>query len=124
MVSGLQGNTYEERLRELNMESLVNRRKRFDMIQTFKILTGIDKVPKDIWFRTVRDEQNRRPTRLVNHELDLITTETCRTDLRKNFFSQRVITSWNSLPNYVKDSRSISAFKSNYNKFVEATAEY
>ena len=44
MVSNLRGRTYEEKLSELGMVTLETRRRRGDMIQTFKILSGIDHV--------------------------------------------------------------------------------
>jgi len=34
-----------------------------------------------------------------------------RLDLRKNFFSQRVISAWNSLPQNVVDATSVNSFK-------------
>ena len=123
MVSGLQGRTYQERLAELNLDSLKSRRDRFDMIQTYKILTGIDRVTSSHWFQTVGDSHNRRQTRLTNHRLDLIQDKVCRTEIRKQFFSQRVVLNWNKLPNFVKDSRNISSFKINYDKFIGATVE-
>ncbi len=42
MVSGLKGTTYEEKLKELGLTSLEERRHQIDMTQTFKIIHGID----------------------------------------------------------------------------------
>ena len=53
LISGLKGVSYEEKLKELGILSLEKRRKRFDLIQTYKILSGIDQVDSSIWFRTV-----------------------------------------------------------------------
>ena len=47
MISGLKGKTYQEKLRELNLMSLEERRTRFDMIKVFKTIHGIDMVEKD-----------------------------------------------------------------------------
>ena len=44
MVSGLTGQNYEEKLRELNLPTLECRRYQYDMIQAFKILNRIDRV--------------------------------------------------------------------------------
>jgi len=52
LISGLKGANYEE-LVELGILSLEKRRIRYDLIQTYKILSGIDKVDSSIWFRTV-----------------------------------------------------------------------
>ena len=40
MISGLHSESYEEKLKELNLLSLKKRRERADTIQTFKILQG------------------------------------------------------------------------------------
>ena len=52
MISGLSGKSYEEKLQELNMQSLSDRRTRFDLIQTFKILKGIDSVDASTFYTT------------------------------------------------------------------------
>ena len=50
MVSNLRGRTYEERLAKLGMVTLETRRLRGDMIQTFRIMSGIDLVDSETWF--------------------------------------------------------------------------
>ena len=42
LVPDLRNKCYEDRLRALNLPSLLCRRRRTDMIQTFRIMTGID----------------------------------------------------------------------------------
>ena len=57
MVSNLQGRTYEARLAEVGMTSLEDRRVRGDMITTYRIMTGKDKVDPGCsltWWLTVR----------------------------------------------------------------------
>ena len=114
MISGLQGRTYEEKLEELGIESLKDRRLRLDSIQTFKILKGHDNVNYKVWFDTYSDNPSSQSTRLSNHPLNLRYRGLPRTEVRKNFFSQRVIPAWNNLPSEIKDSITISAFKNNY----------
>jgi hypothetical protein len=53
MISGLKGHSYEERLRELALTTLEERRHQTDMLQTFKILRGFDRVSSDTWFQRV-----------------------------------------------------------------------
>ena len=122
MVSGLNGLTYEDKLRELNLESLAARQKRLDMIQTFKIIKGIDNVDDNIWFTKFGNDESRRYTRLSEHPLNLRAREPARTDIRRNFFSNRVINDWNGLPSTLKDSRTISGFKFKYSEFTDAAA--
>jgi hypothetical protein len=50
MVSGQKGESYEEKLLELDLPTLEERRQHADMVQTFKILTGIDRVEHKTWF--------------------------------------------------------------------------
>ena len=113
-IVGLSGRTYEDKLRELKITSLAERRKKFDMVQTFKILNGHDRVDSSIWFKTVGDNANRL-TRNTAYRNNLVATRS-RTDIRKNFFSNRVVNLWNSLPTDVKDARTVKLFKARLEK--------
>ena len=109
LITGLKGKTYPDKLRELGLQSLAERRVRSDMIQVFKIMKGIDKVDKNIWFKTV----GRNPlhqTRNNAFEENIIPTRS-RTDVRLNFFSNRVVQAWNSLPSDTKAARTLNRFK-------------
>jgi len=41
-----------------------------------------------------------------------------RLDIRKFFFSQRVVNKWNSLPVDVVEAVSVNSFKNRYDKFL------
>ena len=56
LITELKGKTYMEKLQELGIQSLEQRRVRFDFIQTFKILRGYDKVEKVYFGRFRRYE--------------------------------------------------------------------
>ena len=58
-MSGLKGVTYEERLRELKLPGLRDRRREIDMVQTYKLLNESD---SDI---EIRRADTRRTTRLA-----------------------------------------------------------
>ena len=111
MISGLASNDYHERLAELGMETLEERRHRMDMAQVYKIVTGKDKVNSDTWFTMARDGQ--RLTRGNAHPLSL-KQQRSRLEVRRNFFSQRVVESWNAIPAVIKDSKNVSSFKRLY----------
>jgi hypothetical protein len=78
----------------------VERRRRGDMIETYKIMKGIATTDKNTWFemQEMEDYEVRRtrtnmrineegePERIEN----VIKGKKSKTDLRKNFFSQRV----------------------------------
>ena len=116
MISGLRGTNYEEKLKELGLESLEDRRTKLDLVQTYKILHGFDKVDSKVWFTTYGETQNRL-TRASNFPLNLVRSRVSRLEVRQNFFSQRVIGLWNSLPVDVKNSKTVNTFKSNYDIF-------
>ena len=42
-----------------------------------------------------------------------------RLELRKNFFSQRVVDEWKGLPQEVIDTESVNQFKNRLDKFVQ-----
>ncbi len=51
MISGLAGRTYKDRLRELGMVMLQERRQQTDMLQVFNFLHGKETVAPSQWFR-------------------------------------------------------------------------
>ena len=114
MTSGLVGRTYEEQLAEVGLTTLEDRRVRGDMIQTWKILHHYDNVDEKVWFRRHGDEAVR-DTRSSSSPFNLV-QQAANTDIRRNFFSSRVVRPWNSLPNAVKSSVSLNSFKSNYDR--------
>ena len=84
-ISGLRATTYEEKLKELMMPSLQERRNEIDMVQTYKIVMGIDMVNCDLWFERAC---KRRPTRnnIVRHNL---VPRRSNHEYRRQFFSSR-----------------------------------
>ena len=57
MKSGLSGSTYEQKLKEVGLIPLENRRKRGDMIQVWKILHGHNHVDKNTWFSSAYEPE-------------------------------------------------------------------
>ena len=108
-ISGLTGDTYEERLAEVGLEKLEQRYDTLDMVQTFKIVNGIDQVEKDHWFR-FRQEAGGHGTRAAQGGLSII-GQRSRLELRRHFFSQRVVEPWNKLPLAAKQSKTVGEFR-------------
>lgn len=104
LVSGLRDKTYSERLIELNLNTLIFRRKRTDLIQVFRIMKGFDKVQASEFFT-----MNQNDTR--GHSMKIFKPRV-ESSLRLNFFSQKVIEDWNALPQSAIDCDSINSFKS------------
>ena len=53
MISGLKAKEYEERLKELELTTLEERRHQADMAMVYKVLTGRDQVDHEEWFTRV-----------------------------------------------------------------------
>ena len=109
MVSGLRGQNYEERLRELDMDSLEVGRERLDLTQVFKIMHGIDKVEARRMFKQVEQRGNVQ-TRGTADALNLERSR-CRLDVRLNSFCVRVTDSWNGLSHETKRLATVKGFK-------------
>ena len=87
------------------------------MIQVFKLMHNYDDVDRRQFFQTAGEELVR-VTRQSSDALNILTTR-CRTEVRKNFFTNRVAEKWNKLPEYIKRARNITIFKSLYDKMPE-----
>jgi hypothetical protein len=106
LIPSLKNLPYEERLRNLGMYSLVCRRQRGDLIETFKLLTGVEKVPHEKFFQPAVVSSTR------GHSQKLYRSQS-KLMVRYNFFSQRVVSQWNQLPSQVVGAKSVSQFKDN-----------
>ena len=117
-ITGLKGTSYEEKLKELKMPSLLDRRKEINMVQTYKLVNNVDTDNSEMWFERT---DIRRVTRnnAVRHNL---VPKRGQHEYRRNFFSLRVIKEWNSLPVTVWDAPTMSSFKRQYRRHLEAMA--
>jgi hypothetical protein len=116
-VTGLAGETYEEKCAELGLSTLENRRWEQDMVQTYKIVNGIGNIEQSKFF-TRMDERNTIQTRMAAG-VDNLRPKRARTELRKHAFSVRIVQSWNGLPDTVKAARTVLSFKNSIKKFLE-----
>ena len=109
MISGLSGTNYEEKLTELNMKTLEQRRIQLDLIQTYKIIHGVDKVNCSDFFNLV-DISRPCSTRLSSCPFN-IQLKKAKTTTFQNFYTNRVINLWNKLPNDVKEIPTVFLFR-------------
>ena len=112
MVPALKHMSYEDRLQGLGLTTLIERRYRGDMIQTYKILTGKEDVDCDRYFKMARERGN--PDLVRGYK---IYKGRCNRKQRRNTFSMRVANPWNKLPKNVVSSQKTSGFKAGLDKY-------
>ena len=90
---------YEQKMSEEGLAILDERRIKGDLIQTCRILNGIDQVEPSTGF-TLSADRDRAGAANTRHSRDTtrIVEGVSKIHVRKNFFSQRVARHWNTLP--------------------------
>ena len=119
MISGLRSPEYEDRLAELGLTTLEERRHQADMAMTYRIVTQKDDVDAAEWFTMAA--QAARVTRTAAVHLNVIVRHG-RLDIRPNFFSFRVTEDWNRVPSAIKNLKTVGGFKNTYAKYRADTA--
>ena len=108
-VIGLNGQPYEERLEELSLEKMESRRTRLHIIQTFKIIRGTDNVNVDHWL-SLLPENHANQTRRKARRLAL-KRPNAKLEIRKNFFSNRIVTMSKGLILKTRQQETVAKFK-------------
>ena len=129
MVTNLGAGTYEEKLKKAGLTSLKERRKRGDLIEAYKTLNGINRVKKEKWF-TIQEADQHRETRAnstveegqTTKKENVLVQERSNLEVRRNFYTVRVVSQWNLLPEKVKNQESLNAFKNSLDKWTEEEA--
>jgi len=109
MIPGIQHLPYTDRLKQLGLWSLEERRNRADLIEVFKMAHGFSKTPLHALFHV-------DTTRITRGHCFKLSKYRCNKDVRKFFFSNRVITRWNMLHEDTVITTSINGFKSKLEK--------
>ena len=107
-INGFKNFSYPERLKKLQLPTLVFRRKRGDMIEVYKILNKLQ--DQDTSVHLPRAIDNRRGNQYK------LTKRRANRDIRKFSFSMRIVDTWNSLPDDVVCSKSTNQFKNKLDK--------
>ena len=98
-INGLGELTYKQRLFKLDLTTLLERRARGDLIETYKILSGKTGYGQDMF-------------RVSKYGVKLLYPIGKRSARQDNFLNSRVIKYWNSLPMDVKTAETVDCFKS------------
>ena len=104
LIDGIGLLPYRTRLQKLGLTTLLERRARGDLIETFKIINGISDYGKQFF------KPSRSGDKLISRPGD-------QRGFKHHFFPRRVLNYWNKLPTNVKFANSVNSFKNKLAKF-------
>jgi hypothetical protein len=88
---------------KITLQSLNNRRQSTDLCEVYKYMHNLYKTPSNTFFTPA-------PRALRGHPLKL-QKQYARTEVRRNFFSNRMVDPWNKLPEEIVTSNTLARFK-------------
>ena len=111
-MSDIRG-TYPERLVQLDLTTLEERRIRGDAIETYKYLRKVWNTDPSTLYSLANPE---RPLTRQQQSFMPLTVPRARLELRRNFFSVRSAKLWNNLPSEIREASSVNIFKNMYDR--------
>ena len=107
---------YQRRLERLNLYSLEKRRLRGQLIETFKILKGINNIDYRCLFSRSNNQTRSNGWKLEQKRFN---TSHCG-----NFFSYKIPSFWNKLPAEVVNSTTVNQFKNRLDKVIDTLLNF
>ncbi len=111
LVSSLRHLPYEQRLEALGLTTLVKRRERADMIEQFKISNGLSKVNWHIPSLPCNSLSMEGPAGNIRGSKHRLVKQFTRIRQRQHFMTNRIVDTWNKLPEQVVRAKSKNSFK-------------
>jgi hypothetical protein len=117
MVSGLKHKDYENRCKELGIQTLAQRRQAQDLAQVYRYSKGTGNIKLESLF----DKPTTRagPVSRQSGDSENFKVQMARLDIRKHSFTVRTVQKWNALPRYIKTAKNMESFKSELKKWQE-----
>ena len=104
LMNNIKNLSYSEHLMYLGLPTMEYRFLRADMIQTYKLVHGLEGLPATAFFQMDRNRATR------GHHFKIVKAR-CSTNLYANTFSNRIVTTWNSLSAPVVEAESLNSLK-------------
>ena len=109
-VTNIKHLPYDNRCAAFNITKLDLRRTRGDLIQMYKISNDLDTIE---WHKNITVGEPRG-----GHRGHLVREIVKNCNVRHNFYTNRVVNPWNSLPDEIVESKTVNSFKSKLDKFM------
>lgn len=108
-IPSMRYNSYEERLERAQLITLEERRVVDDLVFAYKCLHGQVNLSKDILTLSHNTQTRSNGRKLKKDKF--------RTDIRKYFFTNRVVDIWNQLPKDIANAPTVGSFKTKLKSF-------
>ena len=104
LVKNLRDMAYPARLRALDLPTLVYRRKRADMLQMYRIITGVDNLDSNNFVKMDPGVRTR------GHRFKILKVR-AETREKRSTLGYRAVNDWNALSNHVVEAENLIQFK-------------
>lgn len=111
-VPELRNLTYQERLEQMNLTTLEERRERGDLITLYKCVNGLEFIDRDNFITPAVGRTRGHSRKLARNR--------GKKDVKKFSFPTRTIEKWNALPEKVVCAKTIHSFKERYDQMKQA----